>query len=284
MIDLENYKKEIDKIIDDALSEDIGTEDITTNAIFREEKKVRASVFSREDGILAGLPIISRLFEKIDPGLTLTIKFRDGERVAKKTEIMYIEGDIRSLLTGERTALNFLGRLSGIATLTGKFCREAGKSKAKILDTRKTTPGLRILEKYAVFCGGGINHRLGLYDMILIKDNHIEGAGSIEEAVRLTREYCVDKKTNVTLEVEVKNLKELEQALEVDAEWIMLDNMGIEDMKKAVALVNGRAKLEASGNVTLNNVEKIASTGVDYISTGFITHSAPVMDFSLLIT
>jgi len=256
MIDLSSYSKEIDAIINKSLEEDVGRGDITTQAIFNERTEAEAFIISRCEGILAGLPIVSRLFEKIDDRLTLKMSFSDGTRIGKDEEVVSFSGDIRSIVTGERTALNFLGRLSGIATLTGKFCSKIEGYNTKILDTRKTTPGLRILEKYAVWCGGGINHRLGLYDMILIKENHIKGAGNITKAVELSKEYCRKKK---------------------------LDNMSVNMMKKAVSLAKGKAMVEASGNVNLENAGTVAATGVDYISTGYITHSAPVMDFSLLI-
>jgi len=283
MIDLSSYSKEIDAIINKALEEDVGRGDITTQAIFNERTEAEAFIISRCEGILAGLPIVSRLFEKIDDRLTLKMSFSDGTRIGKDEEVVSFSGDIRSIVTGERTALNFLGRLSGIATLTGKFCSKIEGYNTKILDTRKTTPGLRILEKYAVWCGGGINHRLGLYDMILIKENHIKGAGNITKAVELSKEYCRKKKINSEIEVEVKNLEELREALNAGVSRIMLDNMSVNMMKKAVSLAKGKAIVEASGNVNLENAGTVAATGVDYISTGYITHSAPVMDFSLLI-
>ncbi|RKY89255.1 carboxylating nicotinate-nucleotide diphosphorylase [candidate division KSB1 bacterium] len=284
MIDLNQYREKIDEIIEKALEEDIGKEDVTTRAIFKSKKIAQATVFSKENGILAGIPILQSVFRKVDPELTINPELQDGGKIKKDSKIVSITGNIVSILKGERTALNFLGRLSGIATLTYKFCRKVRKYNVEILDTRKTTPNMRILEKYAVTCGGGKNHRLGLYDMFLIKENHIVGAGNIKRALRMCEEYNKNDNKNLKIEIEVKNLRELEEALQEKAEWIMLDNMNPEDMKKAVSITDHRAKLEASGRVKLNNIEKIAETGVDFISIGCITHSAKSIDFSLLIT
>ena len=273
-------------LIDLALAEDLGeTGDITTRAIFTEEnnKMGDAVVIAKSAGVVAGLKIFSRVFMKVESSVQVKSSVHDKDWLSPKQEIVRLRGPVAAILTGERVALNFLQRLSGVATLTKKFVDAVAGTKAKILDTRKTTPGWRMLEKYAVQCGGGLNHRLGLHDMFLIKENHITAAGSIAAAVQKCRALNQQQSWNWNLEVEARTLADVEECLRNNVKHIMLDNMTIAEMQNAVKLVVGRAKLEASGNVSLENVAAIAATGVDYISIGAVTHSAPAMDFSLLI-
>ena len=273
-------------LIDLALAEDLGEAgDITTRAIFtRENAKMGAAiVIAKSAGVVAGLKILSRVFARVDTLVQIDCSASDREELSPKQEVAHLCGSLASILIGERVALNFLQRLSGIATLTKKFVDAVTGTKTKILDTRKTTPGWRILEKYAVQCGGGINHRLGLHDMFLIKENHIAAAGSITGAVRRCREFAQQHGRNWNLEVEARTLAGVEECLHIGVQHIMLDNMPNAEMQEAVRLVASRAKLEASGNVNLENVAAIAAAGVDYISIGALTHSAPAMDFSLLI-
>ena len=273
-------------LIDLAFAEDLGeVGDITTRAIFTKEntKMGAAIVIAKSAGVAAGLKIFSRVFAKIDSLVQIDCAVNDKEKLSPKQKAVHLRGPLVSILTGERVALNFLQRLSGIATLTRKFVDAVAGTNTKILDTRKTTPGWRILEKYAVQCGGGLNHRLGLHDMFLIKENHIAAAGGIAPAVQKCRVLNQQQGWNWNLEVEARTLAEVEECLRHDVKHIMLDNMAMAEMREAVKLVAGRAKLEASGNVSLENVAAIAETGVDYISIGALTHSAPVMDFSLLI-
>lgn len=276
-------------LIDLALSEDLGeTGDITTRAISaggraQKMKIGSAVIIAKSPGIVAGLKIAGRVFQRIYPPVDVEALAKDGEAVAPQQKVARLFGSMISILAGERVALNFLQRLSGIATLTRQFVEAAADAKAEILDTRKTTPGWRVLEKYAVKCGGGRNHRLGLYDMFLIKENHIAAAGGITAAVQKCREFSRRLGRNFSLEVEARTLGELEECLRLEVGHIMLDNMPLAEMRKAVSLAAGRAKLEASGNVSLDNVAAVAATGVDYISIGALTHSAPAMDFSLLV-
>jgi nicotinate-nucleotide pyrophosphorylase (carboxylating) len=276
-------------LIDLALAEDLGEiGDITTRAISTGSRAHKmkigsAVIVAKAAGIVAGLKIAGRVFQRIYPPVDVESLAKDGEQVAPQQQVARLFGPMVSILGGERVALNFLQRLSGIATLTRRFVEAAAGAEAKILDTRKTTPGWRVLEKYAVQCGGGRNHRLGLYDMFLIKENHIAAAGSIVEAVRRCREFSRRLGRNFGLEVEAQTLREVEECLRLEVRHIMLDNMPLTEMREAVRLVAGRAKLEASGNVSLENVAAIAGTGVDYISIGALTHSAPAMDFSLLV-
>lgn len=271
-------------LIDLALVEDLGDMgDITTRAIFADEMLGHAVVIVKSPGVAAGLKIFARVFAKVNPAVQIEWRAHDKDWLATKQEAIHLHGPLASILSGERVALNLLQRMSGIATLTKKFVDAVAGTKAKILDTRKTTPGWRILEKYAVQCGGGFNHRLGLHDMFLIKENHIAAAGSITAAVRQCREFNQRQNRNWNLEVETKTLAEVQECLRLEVEHIMLDNMPIDEMQEAVKRVAGRAKLEASGNVNLENAAAIAATGVDYISIGALTHSAPAMDFSLLI-
>ncbi len=280
--------KQTDRLIRDALKEDIAGGDVTSKWIFGPRESGRAVLFVKENAVVAGLDIACRVWEIIDSGIELTKLNREGSRVGKGAAILRVSGTMRSLMAGERTALNFLQRLSGIATLTSEFVRRVEGKPVKILDTRKTTPGWRILEKYAVRVGGGVNHRFGLYDMVLLKENHLRGAESTHEALR---RVARKNKAGLPVEIEVRNIEGVEEVIElIDMiDRIMFDNMSIPEMKKCVKLVRtrirGRKKplLEASGNVTLQNVRKIADTGVDYISAGALTHSAGVIDMSFLI-
>jgi nicotinate-nucleotide pyrophosphorylase (carboxylating) len=268
---------QVSEIIKQALNEDIGKGDITTNLIVPKNQKSRAYITAKQNGILAGNIFIKMLFQMLDPNTKIKFLVKEGNYFNKGAKIAEINGKTRILLTGERTALNILCRLSGIATLTRKFVDQIGHTNAKILDTRKTTPNLRILEKYAVKIGGGYNHRFGLYEMILIKDNHIKAVGGIINAI------IQAQKALKVIEVETKNLAEVKQVLSLKVPIIMLDNMSLNQIRQAVKLVKGKAKLEVSGNVNLKTVRKIAGTGVDYISVGAITHSAPIIDLSMKI-
>jgi len=266
-------------LIDLALAEDVGKGDVTTVATVPEGKEGRAVIIAKAYGIVCGLPIMAEVFRQVDEAIRLTHLASDGEPVAPGDVVAALSGPLRGILTAERTALNFLTHLSGIATLTARFVDVVAPYRAVILDTRKTTPGWRILEKYAVRCGGGRNHRMGLYDMVLIKDNHIAASGSLTEAVRRVRAAGI----SLPIEVEVRTLAELEEALSLDVDRILLDNMDIPTLREAVARAKGKVELEASGGVTLENAAEIAACGVDYISIGALTHSAPALDFSLEI-
>lgn len=275
--------KIIDKIIQSALKEDIGDGDITTIATISREKQALASFLVKQEGILAGLSIAERVFHLLDKSIEFTGKIEDGSKVNNGDIVATVEGNARTILTAERTALNFLQRMSGIATFANIFVEAVKHTKAEIIDTRKTAPGLRYLDKLAVKLAGCKNHRIGLYDMFLIKDNHIEVAGSITNAVNACRDYNFRNHSNYLIEVEVKNLAETEEAINSNTDVIMLDNFSIDDMSKAVRLIDGKCKVEASGGVSLENVKQIAETGVDYISVGALTHSAKALDISLNI-
>jgi len=266
-------------LIDLALAEDVGKGDVTTVATVPEGKEGRAVIIAKAYGIVCGLPIMAEVFRQVDEAIRLTHLASDGEPVAPGDVVAALSGPLRGILTAERTALNFLTHLSGIATLTARFVDVVAPYRAVILDTRKTTPGWRALEKYAVRCGGGRNHRMGLYDMVLIKDNHIAASGSLTEAVRRVRAAGI----SLPIEVEVRTLAELEEALSLDVDRILLDNMDIPTLRKAIARAKGKVELEASGGVTLENAAEIAACGVDYISIGALTRSAPALDFSLEI-
>jgi nicotinate-nucleotide pyrophosphorylase (carboxylating) len=259
-----------------ALAEDIGPGDATTDSIIPADAGMHGRIIAKQDGIIAGLDVAQAVYQRLDAEVDFLQKVDEGARVANRQVLAFVSGRTRSLLTGERTALNFLGRMSGIATLTRQFVDEVAGTKAVILDTRKTAPGLRLADKLAVKRGGGENHRIGLYDMILIKDNHIDYAGSITEAVKRAR----FAHTGLKVEVEARTLDDVREALSLQVERILLDNMTPEMMADAVRLTAGRAKLEASGNVTLSTVRRIAETGVDFISSGALTHSAEVFDVS----
>lgn len=271
----------VDTLIKKALAEDLGAGDLTTDAIFPRPFERKAAIVARQQGVIAGAGIAARVFSTLDPALEIDLKKPDGSECAVRETVLSLHGDGRSILKGERTALNFLGWLSGIATLTGKFVKLVRGTGAKILDTRKTHPGMRLLEKYAVRAGGGENHRIGLYDRYLIKDNHLLGAGSIGEAVDCCHRHRKENPLWPVIEVEVEDLDGLSAAIDHKAEVILLDNMSPHLIKKAVEVCAGRAKLEASGGITEQTVRAVAECGVDYISIGALTHSAPALDFSM---
>ena len=271
-------KINIDEYILNALKEDITSEDVTTNAIMPEDKAGRADLICKEDGVICGLGVFQRVFELLDDNARFETTLKDGDEVKKGQLMGVIYGDIKALLTGERTALNYLQRMSGIATFTKSLAKELEGSNTKLLDTRKTTPNMRPFEKYAVKIGGGTNHRYNLSDGILIKDNHIGAAGSIKKAVQMAKDYAPFVRK---IEVEVENLSQLEEALEAGADIIMLDNMDNETMKEAVRIVGMKAETECSGNVTKERLKEIREIGVNYVSSGALTHSAPIMDISL---
>lgn len=271
---------DIDNLIINALREDMPLGDITTDNLISPDAVTRASLIAKQDGIIAGLDVVERVFKLLDPNISFERKIADGERVSKGDIIALIEGNTRALLKGERTALNLLQRLSGIATKTNTFVKKVEGLPVKIVDTRKTLPGLRYLEKYAVKVGGGSNHRFCLSDGVLIKDNHIAAAGGIKRAVELARNNIPH---TIKIEVEVETLEQVQEALDSGADIIMLDNMSLQRMKEAVAVINKRAIVEASGNVDLDTVYDIASTGVDIISVGAITHSVNAFDISMRI-
>ena len=271
---------EILSSVEHALAEDIRTGDVTTNSIIPAQATLAGQIISKQSGIVAGLFIAQAAFQMLDKRVNLTSHVNDGERIEADRVLAEVKGIARAILSAERTALNFLGRTSGIATLTRQFVEEVRGTKTKILDTRKTAPNLRACDRLAVRLGGGENHRMGLYEMILIKDNHIDFAGSITEAVSRARKHRI----GLEIEVEARSLKDVEECLDLGVTWIMLDNMSHEETRQAVMLNNGRAKLEASGNVTLANVRQIADTGVDYISVGALTHSVRNLDVSLIVS
>lgn len=273
-----SMKLNADRLIMSALQEDITSEDITTNSVMPVYQLGEVELICKEDGVIAGLDVFKRVFELLDENTKVTFTVKDGDLVKKGEKLGLVQGDIRVLLSGERTALNFLQRMSGIATYTRKIADLLKGSKTKLLDTRKTTPNMRIFEKYAVKVGGGYNHRYNLSDGILLKDNHIGAAGSVAEAIRMAKEYAPFVRK---IEIEVENLDMLKEALEAGADIIMLDNMSVEDMKEAVKLAAGKAETECSGNVTKENVAKLVDIGVDYISSGALTHSSPILDLSL---
>jgi nicotinate-nucleotide pyrophosphorylase (carboxylating) len=264
------------KIVENALEEDVGKGDITAKMTIPEKAKAKAVIYSKEKGIVCGLDVAGMVFTSMDPGIKFKKLVKDGDPVKANQNIAEIKGNARAILAGERTALNFLQRLSGVSTTTRKYVDAVKPCKVRILDTRKTTPGLRLLEKYAVRKGGGFNHRLGLWDAILIKDNHIKIAG-LKNAIRLA------KKSGRKTETEVENLKELKDALEAKADIIMLDNMGLSEIKKAVKIVNKKAIIEVSGGIDLENVREIAKTGVDWISAGRLTYSVKALDIAMRI-
>ena len=267
-----------DELILSALREDITSEDITTNSVMREYQLGEVELICKQDGVIAGLDVFKRTFELLDSKTEVTFTKKDGDTVKNGDKIGVVRGDIRVLLSGERTALNYLQRMSGIATYTRSIADLLTSSKTKLLDTRKTTPNMRVFEKYAVKVGGGYNHRYNLSDGILLKDNHIGAAGGVKEAVQMAKEYAPFVRK---IEIEVENLDMLKEALDAGADIIMLDNMSVEDMKEAVKLVSGKAETECSGNVTKENVERLVDIGVDYISSGALTHSSPILDLSL---
>lgn len=278
MINGSTMKINIDDYLLSALKEDITGEDVTTNAVMREAKNGIAELICKEDGIICGLEVFQRVFQLLDRQSFFKTEFCDGDSVKKGDLIGFIAGDIRAILSGERTALNYLQRMSGIATFTHRMAAELEGSGTKLLDTRKTTPNMRIFEKYAVKTGGGQNHRFNLSDGLLLKDNHIGAAGSVTKAVEMAKEYAPFVRK---IEVEVETLEQLEEALAAGADIIMLDNMDNETMKEAVKRTAGKAELECSGNVTVERLKEIAEIGIDYVSAGALTYGASVLDFSL---
>ncbi|MEJ2154981.1 MAG: carboxylating nicotinate-nucleotide diphosphorylase [Desulfobacteraceae bacterium] len=275
-----DFSKYIDRIIDLALEEDIGPGDITTQHLVAPQAEGRGEIVAKEDLVIAGLDLARRVFKRIDTGMELNSAFTEGDWVRKGETVAALSGRLATLLTGERTALNFLQRLSGIATLTRRYVALLEGKDVKLLDTRKTTPGWRELEKWAVRVGGGTNHRMGLYDAVLIKDNHIAAAGSISEAVKRVRSKVPD---GTTIEVETEDLDQVREAMDAGAHIIMLDNMTKEKIKAAVVLVGGSCKLEVSGGITKDRLAELADTGIDYISSGALTHSARAVDLSMRI-
>jgi len=271
-------KLNADDLILLALKEDITSEDITTNSVMPQYQQGEVELICKEDGIIAGLEVFKRVFELLDEKTEVVFFCKDGDRVENGQKLGFVRGDIRVLLSGERVALNYLQRMSGIATYTRKIADLLMGSKTKLLDTRKTTPNMRVFEKYAVKVGGGYNHRFNLSDGILLKDNHIGAAGGVKEAVKMAKEYAPFVRK---IEIEVENLDMLKEAIDAGADIIMLDNMSVEDMKEAVKLCEGKAETECSGNVTKENVARLVDIGVDYISSGALTHSSPILDLSL---
>lgn len=271
-------KMQADKLIRMALQEDITSEDVSTNAVMRSAVKGTVDLIAKEDGIIAGLDVYARVFQILDEKTEISFNFKDGEAVKKGDLLGTVTGDIRVLLSGERVALNYLQRMSGIATYTKQVSKLLEGSKVTLLDTRKTTPNCRVFEKYAVRIGGGCNHRYNLSDGVLLKDNHIGAAGSVERAVAMAKEYAPFVRK---IEIEVETMEQVKEAVEAGADIIMLDNMTPEMMKEAVELIAGRAQTECSGNITKENIAKILETGVDFVSSGALTHSAPILDISM---
>ena len=267
-----------DHLIMEALKEDISSEDVTTNSVMKEAAEGEVELICKQDGIIAGLEVFRRVFTLLDEKMSVTFFCKDGDKVKKGERMGLLRGDIRVLLSGERVALNYLQRMGGIATYTHAVAKLLEGSKTKLLDTRKTTPNMRIFEKYAVRVGGGYNHRYNLSDGVLLKDNHIGAAGSVAKAVEMAKAYAPFVRK---IEVETENLDMVKEAVEAGADIIMLDNMSPEEMQKAIELIGGRAETECSGNVTKENIERLTSLGVDYISSGALTHSAPILDISL---
>ena len=267
-----------DHLILEALKEDISSEDVTTNSVMKEAVRGEVQLICKQDGVIAGLDVYKRTFELLDKDTEVEFYCKDGDQVKKGQLMAVVRGDIRVLLSGERVALNYLQRMSGIATYTNQVAKLLEGTKTKLLDTRKTTPNMRIFEKYAVRVGGGYNHRYNLSDGVLLKDNHIGAAGSVTKAVQMAKEYAPFVRK---IEVEVENLDMVREAVEAGADIIMLDNMSCEDMKEAIRIIDGRAQTECSGNVTKENIERLTSLGVDFISSGALTHSAPIMDISM---
>ena len=267
-----------DELIKLALREDISSEDVTTNSVMKEAVKGEVELICKQDGVIAGLDVFKRVFELLDDTVEVEFYCKDGDEVKNKQLMGKVTGDIRVLLSGERVALNYLQRMSGIATYTRSVAALLEGTKTKLLDTRKTTPNMRIFEKYAVRVGGGFNHRYNLSDGVLLKDNHIGAAGSVTKAVQMAKEYAPFVRK---IEIEVENLDMVKEAVEAGADIIMLDNMSPEEMRQAVELIAGRAETECSGNVTKENISNVTAVGVDYISSGALTHSAPILDISL---
>lgn len=271
-------KLQADHLILEALKEDISSEDVSTNAVMKEKKNGEVDLICKQDGVIAGLDVFSRVFELLDEETKTEFFCKDGDEVKSGQLLGKVKGDIRVLLSGERTALNYLQRMSGIATYTHSVALLLKGSRTKLLDTRKTTPNMRIFEKYAVRTGGGYNHRYNLSDGVLLKDNHIGAAGGVAQAVRMAKDYAPFVRK---IEVEVENLDMVKEAVEAGADIIMLDNMSLDDMKEAIRIIDGRAETECSGNVTKENITRLTELGVDYISSGALTHSASILDISM---
>lgn len=271
-------KLNADELIMMALREDITSEDITTNAVMPEKKAGEVNLICKQDGIIAGLHVFERVFKLLDEETTVTFFAKDGDKVTNGSILATVKGDIRVLLSGERTALNYLQRMSGIATYTRAIVDLLAGTNIRLLDTRKTTPNMRIFEKYAVTVGGGCNHRYNLSDGVLLKDNHIGAAGSVTKAVKMAKEYAPFVRK---IEIEVENLNMVKEAVAAGADIIMLDNMSHDQMKEAVKIIDGKAQTECSGNVTKENIASLADIGVDFISSGALTHSSPILDVSL---
>ena len=277
---LEN-RKEIFREIRAALSEDIKTGDVTSNSIIPNDLLYSGYIIAKDSGIIAGLSIAELVFNDVDQSSYFKKHISDGDFVKSKTKLATVEGPTRSILTAERTALNFMQRMSGIATATNKYVKLISHTKCKVLDTRKTVPGLRFLDKWSVKLGGGENHRMGLFDMVLIKDNHIEAAGGVGNAMKMVRKNLTG---DFPIEIEVKTLKQLKEAIPLEPDRIMLDNMSLVQLKKAVKIIRGRIPLEASGNINLHTAKVVAEAGVDFISVGKLTHSVTALDISFLLT
>ncbi len=271
-------KLQADHLIQEALKEDISSEDVSTNAVMKEAVKGEVDLICKQDGIIAGLDVFCRVFQLLDENVETELYCRDGDEVKNGQLMGKVIGDIRVLLSGERVALNYLQRMSGIATYTNSVAKLLEGTGTKLLDTRKTTPNMRIFEKYAVRVGGGYNHRYNLSDGVLLKDNHIGAAGGVAQAVKMAKEYAPFVRK---IEIEVENLDMVREAVEAGADIIMLDNMSTEEMREAIRMIGGRAETECSGNVTKENIGRLTELGVDYISSGALTHSAPILDISM---
>ena len=278
MLDGVSMKLNADELIKMALKEDISNEDVSTNAVLKDFKRGKAELICKQDGVICGLPVFERVFKILDENIHIKFLAKEGEKVHKSQHIAEITGDMRVILQGERTALNYLQRMSGVATYTSQVAELLKGGKTKLLDTRKTTPNMRIFEKYAVKVGGGNNHRYNLSDGVLLKDNHIGAAGGIKNAIKAAKEYSSFVRK---IEIEVETLEGVKEAVEAGADIIMLDNKSVEDMTAAVKYIGGRALTECSGNVTKENIGNILATGVDFVSSGALTHSAPILDLSL---
>jgi len=281
---LNQLKLEINQLIQVSLKEDLDEiGDVTSNSIIKNEKQGTAIIIAKQNGVFSGGFVVKMVYSYIDQLVKVNLNVNDGILIKKNQLVIEIQGPVKSILIGERTSLNFLARMSGVATLTNKFVQKLEKANIKILDTRKTIPGWRYLDKYSVLIGGGKNHRIGLFDMVLIKENHIAAAGSIENAVSLCRRYLKSNNLHLKMEVETRNLKEIKEALELNVDRIMLDNMNIEQIKQAVELVDGKIELEISGGVNLDNIDDYYDSGVEFISVGQLTNSAEAFDYSLLL-
>lgn len=267
-----------DRLIRQALEEDISSEDVSTNAVIRYARRGSVDLIVKQDGVIAGLPVYERVFKILDSGVDVRFYVEEGDSVENGRKLATVSGDMRTLLSGERVALNFLQRMSGIATYTNSIVRMLEGTKTKLLDTRKTTPNNRVFEKYAVKVGGGSNHRYNLSDGVMLKDNHIAAAGGVKEAVQMARAYAPFVRR---IEVETDDLETVRSAVECGADIIMLDNMDPDSMKAAVEIIGGKADVECSGNITKENIAYLTDLGVDYISSGALTHSAPVLDISM---